>query len=402
MIHETPEMCVNEISLMPEEKLKEIAPNGRDLTVAVLKNNPDIDTRVPLTPMGVSILSAAGHHILMEAGAGIAANYSDAQYAEAGADIAVCREKLFKADIIIKTSPLTVEEAAMVKKQQTIISHLGVAQVDKTMVQTLLKRKVIALALEYIQTEKNFYPVSHLSSEIAGRNAIFMAAEQLGKQSGGKGVLLGGVTGISPSSVVIIGTGTAAHHAANAAVCLGADVKVFDDNVYKLINFRHKLGREIFTSVFLPQVLSKALASADVVIGAKRIDSQPSYPIVTAEMVAMMKKGSVIVDLNVETGSCFETSHPTTLQQPVFDVNGVIHYCLPNITSLVPRTASIALSNVIYPIINEIGNNGGINPTITFNRLLRTCVYCYNGMLTNQYLGKRLGVKVQDIDLYLL
>ena len=154
--------------------------------------------------------------------------------------------------------------------------------------------------------------------------------------------------------------------------------------------------------MFLPQVLSKALASADVVIGAKRIDSQPSYPIVTAEMVAMMKKGSVIVDLNVETGSCFETSHPTTLQQPVFDVNGVIHYCLPNITSLVPRTASIALSNVIYPIINEIGNNGGINPTITFNRLLRTCVYCYNGMLTNQYLGKVMGKTVRDIDLYLL
>ncbi|MCR5454903.1 MAG: alanine dehydrogenase [Bacteroidales bacterium] len=402
MIPETPELCVNEISLIPEEKLKEITLNGRDLTVAVLKNNPDLDTRVPLTPMAVSILSAAGHHILIEAGAGIAANYTDAQYAEAGGDIVVSREKLFKSDIVIKTAPFTVEEAAMTKKQQTLISHLGVAQVDKEMVQTLLKRKVIALALEYIQTEKDFYPISHLSSEIAGRNAIFMAAEQLGKQSGGKGVLLGGVTGISPSSVVIIGTGTAARHAANAAVCLGADVKVFDDDVYKLINFRMKLGREIFTSVFLPQVLNKALASADVVIGAKHINSQPSYPIVTAEMVSKMKKGSVIIDLNVETGSCFETSRPTTLEHPVFDVNGVIHYCLPNITSLVPRTASIVLSNVLYPIINEIGTNGGINPTITFNRLLRTCVYCYNGMLTNQYLGKKLGRKVRDMDLYLL
>ena len=177
--------------------------------------------------------------------------------------------------------------------------------------------------------------------------------------------------------------------------------KVFDDSVYKLIDFRQKLGRDIFTSVLQPQVFNKALATADVVIGAKHIQAQP-YPTVTADMVATMKRGSVIVDLNVETGSCFETSHPTTLQQPVFDVNGVKHFCLPNITALVPKTASIALSNVLYPIINEIGVNGGINPTITFNKLLRSCVYCYNGMLTNQYLGKRLGVKVQDIDLYLL
>lgn len=395
-------MCVNEISLMPEEKLKSIALGGRDLTVAVLKNNFDLDTRVPLTPMSVSILAAAGHHIIIETGAGAAANYSDGQYVAAGAEIVASREKLLKADILIKTSPFTLEEAELTKKHQTLISHLGVAQVDKQMVLTLLKHKVTALALEYIQTEKDFYPVAHLSSEIAGRNAIFMAAEQLGRQSGGKGVLLGGVTGIAPSSVVIIGTGTAAHHAANAAACLGADVKVFDDNVYQLIKFRQELGREIFTSTFLPQVLSKALSSADVVIGARHISSQPSSPVVTAEMVAMMKRGSVIIDLNVETGSCFETSHPTTLQQPVFDVNGVKHYCLPDITSLVPRTASIVLSNVLYQIVNEIGINGGINSTITFNRLLRTSVYCHNGMLTNQYLGNKVGRNVKDIDLYLL
>ena len=401
MITETPELCVTEISLLPEEKLQQLVKGGRELTIAVLKNDPDTDTRVPLTPMGVSILAAGGHHVLIESGAGAQANYDDLEYAESGADVTESREKLFKADIILKTSPFTVEEASMTKKRQTLISYLGVAHASKEYIQTLLRRKVTAIAMEYIQTEKDFYPISHINSEIAGRNAIFIAAEQLGRQSGGKGVLLGGVTGISPSSVVIIGTGVAALHAAKAAEFLGAEVKVFDDSVYKLINFRQKLGRDIFASVLQPQVFNKALTTADVVIGAKHITSQP-YPIVTAEMVAMMKKGSVIVDLNVETGSCFETSHPTTLQQPVFDVNGVIHYCLPNITSLVPRTASIALSNVIYPIINEIGNNGGINPTITFNRLLRTCVYCYNGMLTNQYLGKVMGKTVRDIDLYLL
>lgn len=398
---ETPELCVTEISLLPEEKLQQLVKGGRELTVAVLKSDSETDTRVPLTPMGVSILAAGGHHVIIESGAGINANYDDLQYAESGADITEQRERLFKADIVLKSSPFTVEEASMSKKRQTLISYLGVAHASKEYIQTLMRHKVTAIAMEYIQTEKDFYPISHINSEIAGRNAIFIAAEQLGKQSGGKGVLLGGVTGISPSSVLIIGTGVAALHAAKAADFLGAEVKVFDDSVYKLIDFRQRLGRDIFASVLQPQVFNKALATADVVIGAKHIKSQP-YPIVTAEMVATMKRGSVIIDLNVETGSCFETSHPTTLRQPVYDVNGVKHFCLPNITSLVPKTSSIALSNVIYPLINEIAENGGINPTITFNKLLRSCLYCHNGMLTNQYLGKRLGVKVQDIDLYLL
>ena len=401
MIPETPELCVTEMSLLPEEKLQQLVKGGHELTVAVLKSNSDTDTRVPLTPMGVSILAAGGHHVLIESGAGLHANYDDLQYAESGADVSDSREKLFKADIVLKSSPFTVEEASLTKKRQTLISYLGVAHASKDYIQTLLKRKATAIAMEYIQTEKDFYPISHINSEIAGRNAIFIAADQLGKQSGGKGVLLGGVTGISPSSVVIIGTGVAALHAAKAADFLGAEVKVFDDSFYKLIDFRQRLGRDIFTSVLQPQVFNKALTTADVVIGAKHIKAQP-YPIVTTEMVATMKRGSVIIDLNVETGSCFETSHPTTLRQPVYDVNGVKHFCLPNITSLVPKTSSIALSNVIYPLINEIAENGGINPTITFNRLLRSCVYCHNGMLTNQYLGKRLGMKVQDIDLYLL
>ena len=401
MMTETPELCVTEISLLPEEKLQQLVKGGRELTVAVLKSDSETDTRVPLTPMGVSILAAGGHHVIIESGAGINANYDDLQYAESGADITEQRERLFKADIVLKSSPFTVEEASMSKKRQTLISYLGVAHASKEYIQTLMKHKVTAIAMEYIQTEKDFYPISHINSEIAGRSAIFIAAEQLAKHCGGKGVLLGGVTGISPSSVVIIGTGVAALHAAKAADFLGAEVKVFDDSVYKLIDFRQRLGRDIFASVLQPQVFNKALATADVVIGAKHIKAQP-YPIVTAEMVATMKRGSVIIDLNVETGSCFETSHPTTLRQPVYDVNGVKHFCLPNITSLVPKTASIALSNVIYPLINEIAENGGINPTITFNKLLRSCVYCHNGMLTNQYLGKRLGVKVQDIDLYLL
>lgn len=395
------ELCIPELTAIPQEKLQKAVLGKNELSISILKSNPDTDTRVPLTPMGVQVLAAGNHRIMVESGAGKESNYSDSQYSEAGALVTPSKDDLMKADIIIKSSPFTMEEACKTRKGQTLISHLGIAHASKEVVETLMKKKVVAIAMEYIQTEKDFYPITHINSEIGGRNAILIGAEQLGKQSGGKGVLLGGITGISPASVVIIGTGTAALYAARAAECLGAEVKIFDDTVYKLLNFTQKLGKDIFTSVLQPQVLEKALQSADLVIGAKRINSHP-YPIVTQEMISLMKPGSVIVDLNVETGSCFETSKPTTLRKPTFKQNGVIHYCLPDITSLVPRTASIALSNVLYPLVNEISENGGINQTITFNPLLRSCVYCYSGLLTNSNLGKMLGIDSKSIDLYLL
>lgn len=396
-----PEISIPELTAIPLEKLQESVIGRRQLSISVLKSNTDTDTRVPLTPMGVQVLAAGNIKIMVESGAGRESSYTDRQYSEAGAVVSHSREELMKADIVIKSSPITMEEAAQAHKNQTLISPLGIAHASAGVIQTLLRKKVVAMAMEYIQTEKEFYPITHINSEIGGRNAILIGAGQLGKQCGGKGVLLGGITGISPASVVIIGTGTAALYAARAAECLGAEVKIFDDSVYKLLNFTQKLGKDIFTSMLQPQVLEKALQSADLVIGAKRINSHP-YPIVTQEMISLMKKGSVIIDLNVETGSCFETSRPTTLKEPTFKVGGVIHYCLPDITSLVPRTASIALSNVIYPLVNEISENGGINQTITYNPLLRSCVYCYSGLLTNNNLGKMLGIESKSIDLYLL
>ncbi|MCQ2252336.1 MAG: alanine dehydrogenase [Bacteroidales bacterium] len=394
-------MCIPEFAVIPQEELQRITLGRRELSISILRSNPEVETRVPLTPMGVSVLAAGNHRIMIESGAGKAANYCDRHYTEAGGTLSASKEELMKSDIVIKTSPFTMDEVQLCRKGQTLISHLGIAHADKATIETILKKKATAIAMEYIQTEKDFYPITHIDSEIAGRNAILIGAGQLGKQSGGKGVLLGGITGISPASVVILGTGTAALYAAKAAEGLGAEVKIFDDTVYKLTSFTQKLGKDIFTSILQPQVLGKALASADVVIGAKRINSQP-YPIITSELVSTMKKGSVIIDLNVETGSCFETSRPTTLQQPSFTKDGIIHYCLPNISALVPRTASIALSNVLYPLINEISENGGVNQTITFNPLLRTSVYCHTGLLTNQYLGKKLGLNAKSIDLYLL
>ncbi|MBQ3657491.1 MAG: alanine dehydrogenase [Bacteroidales bacterium] len=388
-------------ALIPREKAKEAFNGKKQLCISVLKEDIQKETRVALTPMGVSILTESGHKIIVEQGAGLGANYTDMEYLKSGATVTSDKEKIFSSDIILKVSPFTREDTSFVKHEQTLISHLSVARADKQAIENILKKKAVALALEYIKTEKDFYPVNFINSEIAGREAVFTGAEYLSRQTGGKGVLLGGITGISPASVVIIGTGTAALYAAKTALSVGAEVKVFDTSISKLSLFAQKLGHEVFTSVLLPQVLNKALASADLVIGAKCIKS-PSYAFITQENIAMMKKGSVIVDLNIETGSCFETSKPMTLKNPSFECCGVIHYCLPDIAALVPRTASIALSNVLYPLINEIHNNGGIYQKINYDNLIRQSVYCYNGLLTNDYLGKKFNIKSKDIDLFLM
>lgn len=390
-------MSTSKCSLIPREKRKAASSDKKRLCISVLKENQEKETRVALTPMGAANLTECGHKILVEQGAGQTSNYSDLEYVKSGAEVTSDREKLFSSDIILKVSPFTTDETAMIKKEQTLVSKLSAALCDKKAVENILSKKAVAVALEYIQTEKNFFPVHFIGSETAGRQAVFTGAELLSR----KGVLLGGVTGISPASVIILGTGTAALYAAKTALSTGAEIKVFDDSLFKLSEFTRRLGREVFTSALQPQVLNKALMSADLVIGAKSIKSSPA-PFITRENVAVMKKGTVIVDLNVETGTCFETSRPTSLKEPSFECSGVIHFCLPDITALVPRTASIALSNVLYPLINEIHDNGGIYQEINFNPLIRKSVYCYNGLLTNEFLGRKFNVQSKDIDLYLM
>jgi len=236
-------------------------------------------------------------------------------------------------------------------------------------------------------------------SEIAGKLSINIAAEYLSKQHGGKGVLLGGITGISPAEVIIIGAGTAAEHAANAALGLGTLIKVFDHSIYKLRDFQHNIGKQIFTSIIQPLALSKALKSADVVIGSLGIDEKTERFVVTEYMVQQMKKGTIIIDLNVDNGSCFETSRPTTHVNPVYEKFGVIHYCVPNIASRAARTASIALSNVLAPILIKIGDVGGTINLLKTDRGIRNGVYIFNGILTNQTIGIKFGINSKDINL---
>ena len=390
-----------ECSITPKEQKVKTCSSRKRFSVSVLKDNPQKETRVALTPMGISVLSANGFKVLVEQGAGLEAGYSDLEYVKSGAEILTSRRDLFKSDVMLKVSPFEADDIEYVNKDQTLISYLGIALAQKKTLQAILDKKAVAVALEYIQTLKHFYPVNLIDSEIAGRAAVHIGAQLLSKQNGGKGVLLGGITGVSPALVVIIGTGTAALYAARTALACGAEVRVFDSSVCNLAAFREKIGTDIFTSVLLPQVLDKALSSADLLIGAKSIQS-PQSAVITGESLSLMKKGSVAVDLNISTGQCFETSRPATLQNPSFEVSGVIHFCPPDIAALVPRTASIALSNILYPFINEIYTNGGIYQEINLNPLIRQSVYCCNGFLTNMYLSKKFNIKARDIDLYLM
>ena len=385
--------------LFPQEEMLEIKKKRKELVIGIPKEDGEFENRIPLTPQAVQLLSDHGHKILFESGAGNGSNYSDLDYSEAGAEIVSDQKKIFQSEIVLKISPFKNKEIELLEDNQTVISALHFSSQSKEQINALIKKRVKAIAFEYIKNEPFYYPIVRSMSEIAGKLSINIAAEYLSKQHGGKGVLLGGITGISPAEVIVIGAGTAAEHAANAALGLGALIKVFDHSIYKLRDFQHNIGKQVFTSIIQPQALTKALKSADVVIGSLGIDEKTERYVVNEYMVQQMKKGTIIIDLNVDNGSCFETSKPTTHKNPVYEKFGVIHYCVPNIASRAARTASIALSNVLAPIVIKIGDVGGTINLLKTDRGIRNGVYIFNGILTSQPIGIKFGINSKDINL---
>ena len=311
-------------------------------------------------------------------------------------------KEVLQADLVLKVSPLTFEEASLLKGGQTIISSLHLTNHTEKYIRKLMQKKVTAVAFENIRDKFEHYPVVRSMSEIAGIASILIAGEYMSNVHKGKGVLLGGVSGITPAEVVILGAGTAAEYAARAALGLGAVVKVFDNSVYKLKRLKTYLGQRIQTSVFHPRVLTNALQSADVVIGAVHLTgAEKKRYLITEEMVKTMKSGSVIVDISIDQGGCVETSECRDHGNPVYTRHGVIHYCVANIPSRVARTASIALSNVFTPILRDIGDAGGIENRLREDPGLRKGVYIFKGILTNAVIGKRFGILSKDLDLLL-
>jgi alanine dehydrogenase len=384
--------------LLPQEEMLEVGKKQKMLVIGLPKENHKLESRVPLTPEAVEILVGNGNEILIEKDCGKAANYSDNDYSEKGG-IIVERDEVFKADIILKIAPPILDEIELMKPHQVLFSSLHLNQQSKEYIQALIKKRVIALAVEKIRDENNAYPVTRSMSSIAGNTAVLIAAEYLSNSNGGKGVMLGGITGITPTEVVILGAGTAAEYAVRAAMGLGAFVKVFDHSVHRLRRLQNNIGYRLHTSVFHHRVMKKALKSADVLIGAiHMVENGPRF-YVTEDMVKVMKKGSVIVDLSIDQGGCVETSECKTQLDPVFKKHDVIHYCVPNIPSRVARTASIAISNVFLPLLLDISLTGGLIPKLKDDKGLRNGVYIYNGILTDEYIGSIFNLPSKDINL---
>ncbi|WP_421920908.1 alanine dehydrogenase [Marinifilum sp.] len=385
----------------PKEEMLELDRRRKQLVIGIPKEECRGENRVSLTPQSVELLVNNGHEVVLERGAGLASNYTDSEYSENGARIVMEKEEVYQCDTVMQVSPFSSSEIDMLRGNQILFSALQIKSQCGENVRKLMQKKVTAIALELIKDCNNFYPVVRSMAEIAGISSVMIAGEYLSKAHGGKGVMLGGITGITPSEVIILGAGTAAEYATRAAFGLGAMVKVFDDSIYRLRRLEDHLGHRVFTSIFHPHVLEKALASADVVIGALRHGIEHSGYMVTEEMVQKMKPGSIIIDLSIDQGGCFETSMLTNHKDPVFKKHGVLHYCVPNVPSHVARTASLALSNICAPLLLNIGQNGGVHKFIKNDNGLRHGTYVYRGILTNRRLGDTFGILAKDIDLLL-
>lgn len=393
---------MKEGKLVPQEEMLAIAKKRNRLKIGVPREQSFQERRVALVPEAVSLLVANGHQILIETKAGENASFSDREYAEAGAEIIYDRKAVFQCDLVFKVSPPVEEEVEMMGMNQTLISALQISMQPKKVLQKMIKKKITAIAWDYMRDDSGHFPVVRAMGEIAGNTSVLIAAELLNSFKNGKGVMLGEIAGVQPSEVVILGAGTVAEYAARSALGLGCSVKVFDNSLEKLRRLQTAVGSRIYTSTIQPKVLNKALMRADVAIGAVRSPFGKTPLIVTEEMVSNMKTGAIIIDVSIDQGGCFETSELTNHESPTFDKYGVTHYCVPNIASRVSRTASFAISNIFTPVLLKMGNKGGCGELIKNDYGFRSGTYMYKGILTSEVLGKIFGLDYKEIELLVM
>ncbi len=387
--------------LIPKEEKLAFSPKKASLTIAILKEDDEAERRVCLSPEAVGLLVQNGHKILVEKGAGIASQYEDVHYSDEGAFIVETKEELLKAGLILKVSALNIKEIEALGKNQTLLTTLQLLSRDKKYFTQLAEHKITALAFEKIKDNTGSYPIIRSMGEIVGNSSLHIAAKYLAHHKYGNGSMLGGIPGLKPTEVVIIGAGTVSENAAKSAIGMGASVKVFDNSVYRLRRLQSNIQSKIFTSVLQPKNLEEALKTADVVLGAMRKrKGTPSF-MVPAYMIQKMKKGAVIIDVSIDEGGLFETSKLTTHNKPVYQEFGVTHYCVPNIASGVPRTASQALSNFFMPVILQIAESGGVDQLLLSEDGFRSGVYLYNGVITDKEIGEAFDLAYRDLDLLL-
>lgn len=381
------------------EETLDVKPKGVELFIGIPKETSFQENRIALTPESVSVLVANGHRVIMESKAGEGASYSDRDYSDAGAKITKSKKEVFECDVLVKSAPVSEEELELLRPHQFIISPIHLAAMKQNILAKMMSKKITALSFENLKDDSGHNPIVRSMSEIAGSAVMLIAGQYLSNANNGKGVLVGGISGIPPTKVIIIGAGIVGEQAARTALAMGASVKVFDNSIYRLKRLQNNIGVRLYTSVIEPGILSKQLKTCDVAVGALSSYGGRTPLVVTEEMVSRMRPGSVIVDVCIDHGGCFETSSITSHTEPVFRKYDVIHYCVPNIPSGFARTASQAISNVLMPLMLEMADDGGFENLVWYKLNIRSGIYLFKGALTNFQLSERFDLKFTDLNL---
>jgi alanine dehydrogenase len=381
------------------EETLDIKPLGTKLHIGIPKETAFQENRIALTPDAVGVLVSNGNEVSIEHLAGEGSHYSDADYSEAGAHIVFDRHEIFKCPILVKSAPIVAADLPLLQLNQIIISPIHYAALQQEDIQKMMEKKITALSFENFKDASGTYPIVRSMSEIAGSAVMLIAAQYLSSFNKGKGVLLGGISGIPPTKVVIVGAGIVGESATRNALALGASVKVFDNDIYKLKQLQNNLGQRVWTSVLEPKILAKQLKTCEVAVGALSNEFGRAPVVVTEEMVAAMRPGSIIIDVAIDRGGCFETSELTNHEKPTFVKHGVIHYGVPNIPSGFARTASQAISNVLMPLMLTISDEGGLDEMIWHDVNMREGIYLFKGALTDFYISQKFDLKYTDLNL---
>jgi alanine dehydrogenase len=357
----------------------------------------DNEYRVGLTPAGVKTLHDHGHAVLVEKGAGTGSGISDDEYRAAMGQIVASADEVWqRAEMIIKVKEPVGPEYQRMREGQILFTYLHLAP-DLKLTQVMLERKVTGVAYETITNDEGHLPLLTPMSEVAGRMAVQIGAFYLQKPEGGRGVLMGGVPGVLPAKVSIVGGGVVGINSIKMAVGMGANVTVLDKNLERLRYLDDIFGAKIRTLMSNPYTVQEAIANADLVIGAVLIPGASAPHLVTRPMLSTMHKGAVIVDVAVDQGGCIETTRPTTHSDPTFYVDDVLHYCVANMPGAVPRTSTFALTNATLPLALKLANKG-FKDAIAKDRHLKAGVNTYAGHITYEAVAESQGLAYKPID----
>ncbi|PRX50637.1 alanine dehydrogenase [Salegentibacter salegens] len=384
--------------LIPQEETLEIYKNKGQLFIGIPKETSYQEKRICLSPDAVAAITAHGHRVMIESGAGKWARFSDKDYSNAGAEITKDTSKVFSCPTILKIEPPSIEELDLINPQTILISALQLKTQCKEYFQKLASKRITALGFEFIRDDDGSYPIVRALSEIAGTASVLIASEIMSNNVNGNGLMFGNISGVPPVEVVILGAGTVGEFAARSALGLGASIKVFDSSLTRLRDIQTNLNQTFYTSTIQPKNLSKAIKRCDVLIGAVRGKNR-SPVLITEDMVTSMKRGAVIIDVSIDMGGCIETSEITTHDKPIFTKHNILHYCVPNIPSRYARTSSLSISNIFTPYLLHIAEEGGLENTLRFNKGLRNGLYFYHGILTNKSIADWFDLSYRDINL---